>query len=227
MDTSPPYATGTQRLRLLYRFAMAGDEARVLVMGSKVDAGMIFDLHRRGLGVEVLQPGQSGDAIGFDLVALPGCLTGSLAGDHRSAAALLPDALLRRAYEALRPGGVVVGHLDHLLSLHALRRTLKGELPWTTWSRCHQVTSGPRCLRSLDRAGFVGRECFYVEPQLFAAKALVPMDAAASRGHFVRTIRRTRGQYSNGGFWLRMTLAGMHLGRWLQPHLFFWARRPC
>lgn len=206
---------------------MAGDEARALVIGSHDDVGRVFDIPGKAINVEVLEPGTMSPVSGFDVVVLPGCLVCSVARDDRSADDLSPGTLLRQAYDALRPGGVVVGHLDHLLSLHGLRRTLRGQLPWAVWSRSHRLMSGPRCLRALDRSGFIESECFYVEPQLASAKALVPLHALAARGHFLRTIRRARGQYSNIGFGLRMTLAGVHLGRLLQPQLFFWARRPC
>ena len=79
----------------------------------------------------------------------------------------------------------------------------------------------------MGRLGFAGSECFYVEPRIAAPMTAVPVHPLAARNHFLRAIRRTRDQYSLPGYFLRMALARMRLGGALQPHLFFWAQRPC
>ena len=200
---------------------------KILVIGSRAEADAAFDPSLPRTMFEVVAPGAQIPAMKFDAVALPGSLmcaddAGGLDGPSAS-----PEQVLRLAHSALRPGGVVVGHIDHLLSAHGLRNTLQGRVGLGSWLRYRGLISGRRCRQTLLRSGFAVPECFYVEPQIEAPMAVVPVHPLAAKSHFLRSIRRTRGQYSMTGFALRMALAGARLGGILQPDLFFWAQRPC
>jgi len=224
VDSRPPFATGEQRLRLLYRLPLSDGDNRILVVGSGADADSVFDPTVSQAKVDVIAPGNPLVASGFDVVALPGCLT---RGGEAHSAPVPPERLLELAFSALRPGGLVVGHLDHLLSVHGLRRMRQGPFAIGTWFRCRGLVSGRKCREALVQAGFAELDCFYVEPRIEAPMALIPVHPQAATRHFLSAIRRTRGQYSALGFGLRMALARARLGGILQPHLLFWARRPC
>jgi hypothetical protein len=229
VDSRPPFATSTERLRLLYRLPLTGRETRILVIGSQAEADAVFDPASQHTTVDAIQAGATTTLSNYDVVALPGSLLriNSESGGVVQARSGPPEQLLRLAYSVLRPGGIVVGHLDHLLSAHGLRQTVFGRIGIGSWVRCRPLISAPRCLGTLMRMGFEGSECFYVEPQIAAPMTVVPIHPLAARSHFLRAIRRTRDQYSLPGFVLRMALAHVRLGGALQPHLFFWARRPC
>jgi SAM-dependent methyltransferase len=215
-----------QRLRLLYGMAMTGQEKRVLIIGPVAAEASVFDPDAVSSHIEVVRSGAESAGTGFDAVVLPGGLqdaAGSMSDDDRP----MPVRLLRQAHDALRPGGVVVGHCNHLVSAHGLRQILSGRIPVESWISGRGLMSGNGCLRALARQGFTAAECYYVEPQMADPMALVPVHTVAARKHFYRAIRRTRGQYSGIGFGVRMALATCGLGGLLQPQLFFWARRPC
>lgn len=222
MDPTLPFATGADRLRLLYRLPLRGDESRLLVIGSHDDAARAFDLRGRAGGVQVAAPGAALPGAGFDAIALPGSLSGG-----RTSSALPPRLMLMRAREALRPGGLLVGHIEPPASVHHLASMLRGRRSCPAWHVWRDVGSGPACLRSLAQAGFEGAECYHVEPHIGAPMALIPIEARAARRHFMRAIGRNRALYSTCGFALRLALAGLSLGGLLQPQVFFWARRPC
>lgn len=227
MDSRPPFATGAQRLRLLYQLPLTGLESRILVIGSRSEAEAAFGVALERSSVEVAEPGTLIVSSGFDAVALPGSLVRSGATAGHQVTAGSPERLLRLAFSSLRPGGIVVGHLDHLLSVHGLRRAVQGQVELASWLRCRGLLSGPRCQKTLGRLGFVGAECFFVEPRIESPMAVVAVHPLTAKTHFLRAIRRTRGQYSFAGYFARMMLAGLRLGGALQPHLFFWAKRPC
>lgn len=227
MDLRPPFATGAERLRLLYRLPLTGRESRILVIGTATEAASAFDPGTRSAVIEVVVPGEPVRSSAFDVVALPGALAAGNADPLPRLAPVAPERLLALAYSALRPGGIVIGHLDHLLSVHGLRGVLRGRVGLGPWLRGWPIITGPRCQDALVKSGFEAPECFYVEPQIAAPMAIVPVHPVAARSHFLRAIRRTRGQYSPPGYALRLALAGVRLGGALQPHLFFWARRPC
>ena len=226
-DLRPPFATGAQRLRLLYQLPLTGQEARILVIGSRLQAEAAFGGPLRHMRIEIAEPGAPIQSSGFDAVALPGSLLRSETDVGQQAANVVPEHLLQMAFLALRPGGIVVGHLDHLMSAHALRALAQGHATLDTWLRCRSMRSGPRCQETLSRLGFAEAECFFVEPKIEAPMAVVSVHPLAAKSHFLRAIRRTRGQYSAFGYFVRMTLARLRLGGTLQPHLFFWAKRPC
>lgn len=138
-----------------------------------------------------------------------------------------PRALLNHAWDSLRPGGLVVGHLEQMKSVHGLRDLLMQPSTWHTAMQRWPVASAPRCLHALKRAGFDEVECYFVEPRISAPTVLVPSRAAAARWHFVRAVRRNRALYGLPGYAARLALAGFGLGGLLQPHLFFTARKPC
>ena len=227
MDSRPPFATGAERLRLLYKLPLTGQESRILVIGSAADADAVFDRGTQRAEIEVVAPATPMASSAFDVVALPGALTCYGVDDGLRRPPVAPHHLLRLAYAALRPGGTVIGHLDHLQSLHGLKHVLQGRLGIASSLGGWRIGSGAGCRSALFRSGFVGAECFYVEPRIAAPMAVVPVHPLAARSHFLRAIRRTRAQYSAAGYVLRLALAGVRLGGALQPHLFFWARRPC
>ena len=121
MDSRPPFATGAERLRLLYKLPLTGQESRILVIGSAADADAVFDRGTQRAEIEVVAPAAPMASSAFDVVALPGALTCYGVDDGLRRPPVAPHHLLRLAYAALRPGGTVIGHLDHLQSLHGLK----------------------------------------------------------------------------------------------------------
>lgn len=227
MDASPPFAADAERLKLLYRLPLAGSEKRILVLGSVADAHRLLDIE--ACGAEVVAGAADGPAPSepFDAVLLPLRLLRDEDDGIGSLAQRPVSALLRRAHEATRPGGVVIGHLDHVMSLSSLRAMMRGKVSWSGWRAWAGAGTGSACLKRLQAAGFAEAECFYVEPRIAAPMSIVPLATPPARAHFLRAIRRTHGHYTTLGYALRMLLAYVGLAGALQPQLFFWARRPC
>lgn len=222
MEDRLPFASGEARLQLLYELPLTGDEHRVLVIGpgSGVPVALLSERQHRLSTLRCLP--SEGDAPmpgEFDAVLVPGSLF-----DHHDASA---DALLTQALRALTPGGVVVGHCDNLLSVRALGAACRSGALFSNLRNRRRAGSPARLERTLRTLGFVDAECFHVEPHIGSPMALIPSEPRASQSHFVRTVRRNRPLYGRLGFSLRIALARAGLGGILQPHLFFWARKPC
>ena len=226
MDSRLPFALGEDRLRLLYRLPLSGKEESILVLSAdpaddpsigwsdqRVESGTVTQL----LGT------RERPAKRFDALALPGTLTSSACGP--SAASARDVASL--AYALLKPGGVLVGHLDNVLAPRNLKRWLTGKHPWHRVRACRGFETASCCIASLHAIGFRTAECFYVEPHIGDPMALVSSEPGSARVHFVRTVRRNSPLYSRAGYLLRASLAQARLGGLLQSHLFFWARKPC
>lgn len=226
MDASPPFAADADRLRLLYRLPLAGGEQRILVFGPDTIAEHLLDEDASRVEVVLTDGIAALDGRPFDAVILPIQLLTH--GDSIGLRADRPLAgLLAQAYQALRPGGVLIGHVDHVLSLAAARSAIQGRVSWSGWRSWGMAWTGTGCNRALRAAGFELPECYYVEPRITAPMSLVPLPWRPARAHFLRAIRRTHEYYSRPGYLLRLMLAHLGLGGLLQPHLFFWARRPC
>jgi SAM-dependent methyltransferase len=220
VDARLPFAEGEARLRLLYQLPLSGTERHWLVLGDASAARQAVGLRQDAPPLSAWAPDAAAPAAGpFDVVALPGTLL--------APAPVPPEARLRQVLDVLVPGGVVVGHVDHLLSLHGLAGALRGAGWHGRWAELRAFASARRCELSLRRCGFTEAECFHVEPHIEAPMALVPSDRRAARSHFVRTVHRNRPLYGSAGFTLRLLLAQAGLGGALQPQLFFWARKPC
>ncbi len=226
MDASPPFAADVERLRLLYRLPLRGDEARILVVGSGVDAERLLDVGACTAAVTVSARPDGGDTP-FDAVMLPLCLLGDDEHSIGTPNGQPLAAMLAQAKASMLPGGVVVGHLENIASLASVRSALRGGVSWSGWRSWRGAWGASACLRTLHDAGFEAAECFYVEPRISAPMTIVPRSPLSARAHFVRAIRRTHGHYSMAGYLTRLLLAQLGLGGTLQPHLFFWARRPC
>lgn len=222
MEDRLPFARGEARLQLLYELPRAGDEQRVLVIGTEpsVSVALSADQQRRLSTIQFMPPaGGAPTASGFDVVLVPGSL---FQYPDESAA-----TLLSRALQALAPGGVVVGHCDNLTSVRALGSACRSLTLLSSVRNRQQAGSPARLAQTLQSLGFVDAECFHVEPHIASPMALIPAEPRASRSHFVRTVLRNRPLYGSLGFALRLALARAGLGGILQPHLFFWARKPC
>lgn len=226
MDSGPPFAADDARLGLLYRLPLTGSERDILVIALDAETAAVIGRAQAGLELHRVAPGEPAPAKAFDVVVLPGSLTAA-AGEAGPPPTRPPATLLAEAFAAVRPGGVVVGHLDHLSALRTLGRLLRERGLVRRWMAHRGVISGRGCRQSLLRCGFVEPECFYVEPRIGSPLALVPIHRQAARLHFLRAVRRTRREYHPAGYALRLAMAAMGLGGLLQPHLFFWARRPC
>lgn len=222
MDDRLPFASGEARLRLLYELPLTGHERRVLVIGpnSGVPIALSAEQQHRLSTLQCLPLAGDAPTSGeFDAVLVPGSLF-----DHHDASA---DALLTKALRALTPGGVVVGHCDNLLSVRALGAACRSGALFSNLRNRQQAGSPARLDRTLRTLGFVDTECFHVEPHIGSPMALIPAEPRASQSHFVRTVQRNRPLYGRLGYALRLALARAGLGGMLQPHLFFWARKPC
>lgn len=226
-DASPPFAADDDRLRLVYALPLLGTERRVLVFGSPDDVDPLLRCVPPGATTEV---GHDLEQIGeacFDAVLLPLALFGARAQGLGSAPPEALPRLLRRVHQSLRPGGILVGHVENVLSIATVRTVVRGNVQWTSWLRCRGAWSAGSCLSMLGAAGFEAPECYFVEPRILAPMTLVPFAGRPARAHFTRAIRRTRSSYTAAGYLIRLMVAWAGLGGSLQPHLFFWARRPC
>lgn len=159
----------------------------------------------------------------FDVVALPGTLTSTFGPRGAGSARRFVDV----AHALLAPGGVVVGHLDHVTSVRGIQQLLSGGHAWQRMQAWRGFETAGRCIDSLEGAGFQSAECFFVEPRITDPLALVSSADQAARSHFVRVVRRNRPLYSPAGYRMRIALARVGLGGLLQPHLFFCARKAC
>ena len=222
MEARLPFASGEARLQLLYELPLTGEERRVLVIGPQQSLPMALsaEQQRRLSTVRFLHTADDApDAGVFDAVLVPGSLLQSR--DDTAA------TLLSRALRALCPGGVVVGHCENLLSVRELGSACRSRTLLANARNRSEAGSAARLEQTLRALGFVDAECFHVEPHIASPMALIPTEPRASRGHFVRTVRRNRPLYGSLGFGLRLAVAQAGLGGILQPHLFFWARKPC
>lgn len=227
MDANPPFAADAERLRLLYRLPLTGEERRILLIGTRELAAQLFPPMQTGVEVVVrdgrLQPG---DGL-FDAIVLPLQLLGdSLDGVGRPIDRPLP-ALLSELCRSMRPGGLIVGHLEQVVSIATARTALRRRISWSRWRCWRGAWTGEGCLRSMKAAGLEAAECYYVEPRITAPMSIVPLAWLPARAHFLRAIMRTHEHYTLPGYLMRLLLAYLGLGGLLQPHLFFWARRPC
>jgi hypothetical protein len=222
VDPRLPFARSEDRVKLLYRLPLAGTERSVLtILPNAADAAAATALHdlecRLGIQEALLR------ADGFDAVLLPGTLTRS----HVLPASLTARQLAKLAFERLNPGGLLIGHLDHVVAPRHLARWASTGMAWRQALAWRGFWSTTLCRRSLSQVGFEGIECYFVEPHMHDPMALVSSVPAAAQMHFERTIRRNRPLYSGAGYWARIALAKAGWAGLLQPHLFFWARRPC
>lgn len=231
MDVQYPYADGLSRLQLLYRLPTPPAPRRLLVVCADDDGALIGGGWGRGavtvVALGALESVLAQGAQRFDAVALPAVLGRRLALAAVDGSGANNRKVLGLARELLVPGGVVVGHMDHLCALrHLLRWSgLRGLIG--TIVRPQGIGFASQCLSRLRQAGLAEAECFYVQPSIDAPMGLIPSQGAASRAHFLRAIRSTQGRCGRAGYALRLSLAHAGLGGMLQPQLFFWARRPC
>lgn len=200
---------------------MTGLERQVLVLGSQALAAAVAGDIGGAEALTVRPAGASLPSATYDAVLLPSF--SSTHGEKTAAPQAFPQSL-HAAFRALVPGGMLVGHIEHGAALRSIARLgilagshRRSRLPWT----------GAGCQRALQNAGFVDAHCFFVEPSIDSPMALIPVQPFIARAHFLRAIHRTRDRYSLPGYLLRLALAQVRLGGMLQPHLFFWASRPC
>lgn len=213
MDTPLPFDTDLDRLRLLYRLPIERADARVAVVGEHAGPiaaawpGSVFVPDARQL-CELPQGG-------FDAVALAGALP---LRDARLVQRWFEDASLM-----LGPGGVLVGHAAHGLSLRRL--ALRCAIGQRT--DAGSGFSAPRLLRLLRSCGLTDARCHYVMPDIGSPFGLVPSEPAAARAYFRRLLRTAPPQGAFPGRILRIALARVGCSHLLRDDLFYWARRPC
>jgi len=213
-----PLARGEDRLRLLYTLPLRRAPLDSLLVSDPDDESWLT-LSQGWLGTtstaepaRLLQEAATEASPRYDAVLLPDILG--------TAAAPSAEPLVRAARQLLRPGGSLVGHMPHLMSVHGLR-TGRRWRPGSAWA------TPARVVRALQRAGFVDAECFLIEPHARSPMVLIPAARAAARRHFMLSVRRTRAQHGRLGHGLRLLAAHSGLGGLLQPDLFFWAHAPC
>lgn len=227
MDTNPPFEEPSSRLKLMYSLPLTGSEARILVIGTDE---LVECLRMASVEYAVSEPSAAAVtscAGRFDAVFLPLSLKSNAADQVGIRPRDDPRPLIAAVFQRLRPGGVIVGHIDNLASLPSLVALVRGsfDLRCVLGWRCTGRVGGIFDL--LRRAGFSTVDCFYVEPFVASPMTLVSTHRGASRLHFLKSLRRVRSQYSRLGYLLRVLLAHAGAGGGLQAHLFFWARRPC
>lgn len=227
MDVEYPYADGLSRRQLLYRLPSTPLPRRLLLVSDDADsdligggwAGPVTVVTGAGLDAAIAE----GDAR-FDAVALPWVL-GSHAPSRRFPRGGIP--LLCAAHRALVPGGIVVGHVENILTLRRLVSVRGWGEIMGAMVRRGAISSASGCKASLLRAGFTEPECYCVQPSIESPMGLIPCDPVPARAHFLRTIRSAQGQYSRPAYTLRLLVAFLGLGGMQQHELFFWAKKPC
>ncbi|MBS0444993.1 MAG: hypothetical protein JSR59_03485 [Proteobacteria bacterium] len=229
-DIQYPYTEGAARLRVLYRLHDAPEPKRLLIVAASSDDEQLAEEWEGGVTFAGLDDGRAlldQDGARYDAIALPAVL-GVTSSAVRGTQGRWPNAeLLKRAGAALAPGGLVVGHMTHGRALRGLARADRSLALAAAALSADGITGAMACRRALARAGFQQAECYYVQPTIADPMALIPSDAAASRAHFLRAVRSSRGGYSLPGYAARIALARLGLAGLLQSDLFFWARKPC
>lgn len=218
-----PFALGEDRLRTLYLLPLAGNEHAVLEL--RADAAR--PLRWNGLPVDSLSVADylAKPVVGpcYDAVFL----VGVLGRPTHSASVGTAQQLIEIASGALRPGGMLVAHLDHGAAPKQIWHLLKRDRGLRGLHRLRGFETAARCTASVNASGFQDTECYYVEPHADDPAALISSHPKAAKTHFVRTIRRNRPLYSRSGYWTRALCVQVGLGGLLQPHLFLWARKRC
>lgn len=225
-----PFATGADRLRLLYRLPIAQPSDRVLVIGSRDEAQEVYPPDRPLL--QIWDPTLHGAAApvadaSFDVVALPGSVRPLGQATHGRGAPFSPQDRLAVALRALKPGGRLVGHMEPTLAAASLKAVARQPTLLPAWVRSWPWGTALRCRHALSVAGFADVECYHVEPRIGAPTALIASHPAAARRHFTRATFRNRALYSRGGFLARLGVAWLGLGGLLQAQVYFLARKPC
>ena len=226
MSSRLPFALGEDRLRLLYRLPLSGAENSILVLNAAgTSSGRLFSNDVRFVTRDSgqLVGAESSAASAFDAVLLPGTLTSPAS----ASSGMTARRLIALAHSALKPGGVLVGHLDHVLAPRNVLAWTVGKQALKRAQAWRGFETARRCVNSLHTVGFNDAECYYVEPNIGDPMALISSDVHAASTHFVRTVRRNRPLYSPVGYLVRASLAQAGLGGLLQSHLFLWARKPC
>ncbi len=222
MDVEYPYAEDSSRRQLLYRLPTAPSPRRLLVVGE--DADLVGPGWGGPVGTAMpreLAAAQAGAAAVVDAVALPGVL--GLSGEPGPRAAQVLDGAWRR----LVPGGVVVGHVEHRLTLRRLTSAAGLAAMARSIGGAGMLGSAKDCAAALRRAGFEDPECYYVVPNLDHPMGLIPCHPAAARAHFLRATRASQGHFNPVAYGARLLLARLGLGGMQQAQIFFWARKPC
>lgn len=221
MDALFPYAEGAARRHLLYRLPTAPAPRRLLLAyADRADKAIASEWEGP---VEVIDGSKlkgygRHHAAGFDAIALPGLLDSAPAP---------PADLLRAAHHLLVPGGIVVGHVEHLLAWRRIA-TPRGVLRWAlSVGGRNGVGTAARCLRELARAGFTSCECYFVSPHIDAPMSLVPGHDGSARAQFLRALRIAPHHHGHLSYRLRWVWTALGLGGMQRPHLFFWANKPC
>jgi hypothetical protein len=230
-DIQYPYTEDAARLRLLYRLNDAPEPKRLLIVAGVPEDEQLGFAWDGGVTIASATTGLAALASGgprYDAIALPGILSVAASAVRPSGSARWRNAdLLQRIGAALAPGGLVVGHMPHGRALRGLARPRNALALATAALSADGITGPAACRRALTRAGLQQAECYYVQPNIAQPMALIPCDAAASRAHFLRAVRSSRGGYAPLGYGLRLALARLGLAGLLQSDLFFWARKPC
>ncbi len=222
MDIDFPFAEDKSRQQLLYRLPTAPAPRRLLLVGNDPDGiARGWDGPVTTVAVVDLADAASPDGADFDAVALPG-LTDMVAAGGTGALRLLADARRR-----LVPGGLVIGHLEHALTLRRLARPRQVAAILASLVGGGLIGSAAGCRKALLQSGFVEPECYYVVPSFDAPMGLIPCHPVAARAWFLRAVRAAEGHFSAPAYASRLLLAFMGLGGHQQGQLFFWARKTC
>jgi hypothetical protein len=222
VDPRLPFARSEDRIKLLYRLPLSGNEKSVLtIVPNEADVGTAPILHDSECRLDIQEALLKTDC--FDAVLLPGTLT----RPHGPATYMTARQLAQMAFDRLKPGGLLIGHLDHVVAPRHLAQWATAGMAWRQALAWRGFETTSRCKHSLASVGFVGAECYFVEPHMRDPMALVSSIPAAAQAHFDRTIRRNRPLYSGTGYRARMALGLAGWAGLLQAHLFLWARKPC
>lgn len=221
MDVQYPYADGWSRLQLLYRLPTAPAPRRLLIVCADASQAQVGD--GWGSPVKVIDPSalqaevEQGPAR-YEVVALPAMLDGCSAAEV--------GQVMAAARALLSPGGVLVGHVRHALALRRML-SLPGLLAaLAALLRRPCIGRAGGCQRSLSHAGFASVQCFYVQPDIESPMGLIPVQPAAARAHFLRSVRSAQDLHGRWGHIARLLVARSGLGGLMQSHLFYWARQP-
>jgi hypothetical protein len=114
--------------------------------------------------------------------------------------------------------------------IHRLRNdTVVAGCTTRTWRSRHAMarSDSRRMVGTLENAGLVDVECFFVHPTIDDPAALIPAAPRAAAAHIRFQLDIARPHFTTLGYGMRRLAIAAGLGARSQAEMFFWSRRSC